>query len=295
MPFTHHRVRDVALVEAAIGEGARDPGCRDGGAVFWRDSQSALAAEPGLTVRWHAMARERGIAAPLAKIARANAQLAATVEGLSAAGTRFITLGGDHSCAVGTWSGAARALRPLGSIGLVWIDAHMDMHVPETTWSGYVNGMPVAALLGHGAPLLTGLAEGPALDPRHVCLVGVRSFEPEEMALARRLGVRVIEMDEVRARGLDAALAEAQAIATAGTVGYGVSLDLDGLDPADVPAVATPEPGGIPAADLAARWGALTGGDTCIGAEIVEYNPYAAGAAETARWMQRLVGRSFAA
>ena len=80
--------------------------------------------------------------------------------------------------AVGTWSGVAHAMRGSGPLGLVWIDAHMDMHTPETTHSGAINGMPVAALLGYGSPKLTGLAGGaPALVPEHVCLVGARSFE----------------------------------------------------------------------------------------------------------------------
>ena len=100
--------------------------------------------------------------------------------------------------------------------------------------------MPLAALLGRGAAELTGLAgDTPAIDPRHVCLVGIRSFEPEEMALAERLGVRVIQMDEVRRRGVRVSLAEAHAIASAGTAGYGVSLDLDGLDPRDASAKET--------------------------------------------------------
>jgi arginase len=182
----------------------------------------------------------------------------------------------------------------MGALGLVWIDAHMDMHVPETSHSGFIHGMPLAALLGRGAAELTGLAgDTPAIDPRHVCLVGIRSFEPEEMALAERLGVRVIQMDEVRRRGVRVSLAEAHAIASAGTAGYGVSLDLDGLDPRDAPAVATPEPGGIRASDLQARWSELTADARCLGAEIVEYNPYHDGARVTERTIQRLLARAF--
>jgi arginase len=293
--LTKTRVRDIALVEAAIGAGARDPGCRDGPRAFWRDSQAALR-RAGARLRWHAMPQDVcvGDPSPLATVARVNTHLADAVDRLAANGERFIVLGGDHSCGAGTWSGAARALRRRGSLGLIWIDAHMDMHVPETSWTGFIHGMPVAALLGRGEPVLTGLAGGaPALAPKNLCLVGVRSFEPEEMALAGELGVRVIQMDEVRRRGVAAVLAEAHAIAADGTAGYGVSLDLDGLDPQDAPSVATPEPGGIRAADLLRHWGELTGGAGCIGAEIVEYNPYREGAVVTTKLMQRLVENAF--
>ena len=296
MTLSDLQVRDIALVEAAIGAGACDPACRDGPAAFWRVAKAELTRTPGLRLHWHAMPQRvaAGDAAALAAIARVATHVADAVDRLVTQGERFIVLGGDHSCAVGTWSGAARALRAQGPIGLIWIDAHMDMHVPETTHSGYINGMPAACLLGRGAPALTKLAGGPpAIDPRHLCLVGVRSFEPEEMVLAERMGVRVIQMDEVRRRGLDAALAEAHAIANNGAIGYGISLDLDGLDPRDAPAVATPVPGGISAAELLANWGALTSGDHCLGCEIVEYNPYRDPAGRTAHLMRRLITTAF--
>jgi arginase len=173
---------------------------------------------------------------------------------------------------------------------LIWIDAHMDMHTPETTHTGLIYGMPVAALLGHGAPELTGVAGGvAALEPRHVCLVGARSFEPEEPAFARRHGVRVIGMDEVRTRGLAACLAEAKAIATRGTAGYGISLDLDAFDPADAPGVGTPAAGGIDAGAFLREWPALVRDPKCVGLEIAEYNPARDESGETLRLMGDLV------
>ena len=110
-------------------------------------------------------------------------------------------IGGDHSAAAGYWSGIAQAHQPRGDIGLVWIDAHMDSHTPFTSPNGYVHGMPLAALLGHGDPGLTGLLSPRAkLRPDRVCLIGTRDFEPEEAALLRTLDVRVFYMDEVRSR-----------------------------------------------------------------------------------------------
>src|SRR5438105_6127231 len=137
-------------------------------------------------------------------------------------------LGGDHSCAGGTWTGVARSLR--GALGLVWVDAHMDSHTPGTSHSGRLHGMPLAWLLGQDDDPLYGLASG-VLDPRHVCLIGVRSFEPEEDERLARLGVRVFMIDEVRGRGLDAVFEEALAIVSTGTAAFGISIDLDVVTP----------------------------------------------------------------
>jgi len=184
----------------------------------------------------------------------------------------------------------ANALPKSAPLGLVWIDAHMDMHVPETTHSGAINGMPGASLLGRGAPELTSIAEtGRAIDAHHICLVGARSFEPEEVEFAERFGVRVIGMDEVRLRGIDAALAEARAIATDHTAGYGISLDLDAFDPAEAPGVGTPEPGGISAAAFLHAWRELYRDPKCIGIEIAEYNPSLDHSGRTARLMGDLI------
>jgi len=199
-------------------------------------------------------------------------------------------IGGDHSCAIGTWSGAADALRRSGPLGLVWIDAHMDLHVPATTHSGAINGMPLAALLGYGAPELTSVANtGPAIHPHHVCLVGVRSFEIEELELAERLNIRVIRVEDVNRRGVEGVLAEAQAIAADGTAGYGVSLDLDAFDPLDAPGVGTPVPGGIRAATFLDTWSELTRDPKCVGIEIAEYNPGRDESERTARLISKLI------
>lgn len=288
---TSSRTQTIAAIEVAIGAGAKDPGCRDGPAGFRQHVEAELRAR-GVTLAWHHMPKNlHDMSAPPLEVVESTARWTARVtRKLAADGDRFLVVGGDHSCAIGTWSGVADALRPAGALGLIWIDAHMDMHVPDTSHSGAINGMPVAVLLGHGASQLTSIARsGAAVDPRHLCLIGVRSFEPEEVAFAQRHGVRVIDMPEVQRRGLKAELAEAHAIATHGTVGYGVSLDLDAFDPHEAPGVGTPAPDGIHAADFMAPWGALIEDPACVGIEIVEYNPARDRAARTARLMQDLV------
>jgi len=209
---------------------------------------------------------------PLTAVAQVCRDLARHAEAAVARGSLPLILGGDHSCAIGTWKGIAQAIRE--PLGLIWIDAHMDAHTSETTESGKLHGMPLACLLGHGDETLTGIAGGARLDPRHVCLIGVRSFETGEAALLRRLGVRIFPMREVRQRGFDAALREARKIACAGTAGYGISVDLDAIDPVEAPGVGSPVRGGLSGKDVVNALANHAGDAELRGLEIVEYNPH---------------------
>ena len=185
-----------------------------------------------------------------------------------------LVLGGDHSCAVGTWSGVADAHRSQGAIGLIWIDAHLDSHTPQTSESQAPHGMPLAALLGHGVPALTDLYGWRGkVSPRNVTIIGARSYESGEAALLKRLGVRVIRIDEVERRGLAHCIDEAIAIASDGTVGYGVSFDVDAIDPGDAPGVGSPAERGLGAATAIEAMTRFAVDDRLLGFELVEYNP----------------------
>jgi arginase len=281
----------IPVVAVGCGEGARDPGCKDGPAAF-RQYWNRNAPSDGAQLVWEAV--PEGVcadgAAALDAVARTSQWLAQTTRKLTENGSRPLVVGGDHSCAVGTWSGVSRATQDSGPLGLVWIDAHMDMHTPETTHSGAINGMPLAALLGYGSPRLTAIAgDRRALEPGHVCLVGTRSFEPEEMVFAKRHGIRVIQMDEVARRGVADVLAEARAIATRGTAGYGLSLDLDAFDPSEAPGVGTPAPDGISAGEFLDVWGGLSADPACRAVEFVEFNPHRDQAGKTVRLLGTLV------
>ena len=163
-------------------------------------------------------------------------------------------------------------MRARSTVHWVWIDAHMDSHTPSTSHTGRLHGMPLAWLLGQADDPLYGLASG-VLKPEHVCLVGVRSYEPEEDERLRRLGVRVVFMDEVRARGIDAVLGEAIEIARAGTAGFGVSIDLDVVSPDEAPNVGTPVGGGVTSAELARSLEQVAGEPSLAALELVEYSP----------------------
>jgi arginase len=219
---------------------------------------------------WHEAPERRGKAA-FGLVLRHAAKLADAVEAAMAVGRFPIVLGGDHAIAMGTWAGVSRG-QAHAPLGLVWLDAHLDAHTVETSPSMNAHGMSAAVLLGHGAPLFRALAGG-ALKPQHLCYVGVRSFEPEERALLDGLGVRIIEAAEVAARGIESCLAEAVSIATAGTDGFGLTIDLDGFDPSDAPGVGLRVAHGLRGAPTCAAVAALARRAELRAVEIVEYIP----------------------
>ena len=272
--------RQVEIIGAAWGLGGPEPGCAKAPEAL----TPLLAAElerDGVRVRGGPILRpsssERRKQAAVAKLC---GLLASAVAQSLRHGRLPCVLGGDHSCAGGTWTGVARATK--GALGLVWVDAHMDAHTPKTSHTGRLHGMPLAWLLGQDDDPLYGLATG-VLEPQHVVLIGVRSYEPEERERLERLGVRVIYMDEIAQRGIDAVLDEAFAIAKRGTAAFGVSIDLDVVTPDEAPAVGTPVPGGVAGAELARALGRIGGRPDLAAVELVEYSPRLDPGGHTAR------------
>lgn len=186
-----------------------------------------------------------------------------------------VIIGGDHSIAIGTWTGVTHQLKAKEKFGLIWIDAHMDAHTMETTPSKAYHGMPLAALLGFGETSLVNLLgeQGSVLNPDHVCLIGVRSYEAGEEALLERLGVRIYYIAEVKERGFEAVFQEALQRVKEGTKGFGLSIDLDGFDPAEAPGVGTPEAHGLSAAEVLPALSVVRQDPLFKALEIVEYNP----------------------
>ncbi len=258
------------MIGAAWGLGGADPGCAEAPAVLVPLLAQRLAACGVSALAGPILEASPGERRKQFAVSRLCAQLAAAVAEARRRGRLPCVIGGDHSCAGGTWTGVARTVP--GALGLVWIDAHMDSHTPATSHTGRLHGMPLAWLLGQDDDPLYGLGAG-VLEPRHVCLVGVRSYEPEEDERLRRLGVRVIFMDEVRSRGIDAVLDEALDIATAGTSGFGVSIDLDVVTPEEAPNVGTPVAGGVTSAGLARALQEVAGRPALAAIELVEYSP----------------------
>lgn len=186
-----------------------------------------------------------------------------------------LILGGDHSLSIGSVAAVADHYRRRGErIGLIWVDAHTDMNLPETSPSGNVHGMPLAVLTGAGPEALRAIAStSPAVAPEHVSVIGARDIDEGEKERVRASGIRVFTMDEVDERGAAACMNEAMARAMDGTAGFHLSFDLDSIDPMVAPGVGTPVQGGLTyrEAHLLAEKAWESGG--MISFEMVELNP----------------------
>jgi arginase len=187
-----------------------------------------------------------------------------------------VVLGGDHSIAVGTVSGVADFYRQHDQkIGLIWIDAHSDINTPETSPSGNVHGMPLAAILGLGPePLSAIYGFSPKVSPENTVLVGVRDVDPTERENIRRAGItEVYTMRDIDERGMRTVMEEALRAAGRGTAGYHVSLDMDWIDPEDAPGVGTPVRGGATYREAHLAMEIIADHGRLLSFEIVEVNP----------------------
>jgi arginase len=187
-----------------------------------------------------------------------------------------LVLGGDHSLAAGSISGVAEFYRRRGQkIGVVWIDAHSDINTPQTSPSGNVHGMPLAALLGLGPePLGNIFGYAPKIPAENTVLVGVRDIDAAERENIRRAGVaKVYTMRDIDERGMRAVMEEALAVAGKGTAGYHVSLDMDWIDPEDAPGVGTPVRGGATYREAHLAMEILADHGRLLSFEMVEVNP----------------------
>jgi arginase len=186
-----------------------------------------------------------------------------------------LVLGGDHSVAAGTVAGVAEFYRRRQqNIGLLWIDAHSDINTPESSPSGNVHGMPLAAIMGLGPPELANIfGFSPKVAPENCVLIGVRDIDRTEKEHIHRAGIEVFTMRDIDERGMRTVIEEALRVAGRGTAGYHVSLDMDWIDPEDAPGVGTPVRGGATyreahlAMEIIADHGRMTS------FEIVEVNP----------------------
>jgi arginase len=191
------------------------------------------------------------------------------------AGNVPLCLGGDHSMAAGTVSGVAEFYRrQQHRIGLIWIDAHTDINTPESSPSGNVHGMPLAALLGLWQSDLANICGfSPKVNPENCVLVGVRDIDAVEKENVRRAGIGVFTMRDIDERGMRTVMEEALRIAGRGTAGYHISLDMDWIDPEDAPGVGTPVRGGATYREAHLAMEIIADHSRMLSMEIVEVNP----------------------
>jgi arginase len=186
-----------------------------------------------------------------------------------AAGSLPIFIGGDHSIAVGTIGGVTYH----EPAGVLWIDAHGDFNTPESSPSGNLHGMPLAALLGLGAPELVNLGRpGPKLAPAQVILIGVRDLDPQEKEMLKKSGIGIYTMREIDERGM-ATVAKEALKRLSHLSRLHVSLDMDSLDPSEAPGVGTPAPGGLTYREAHLLM-EIIADCACVGSiDVVEINP----------------------
>src|ERR1700739_4257404 len=212
----------------------------------------------------------------LKQIADTCTRTAAAVSKTLEDGMTPLVLGGDHSIAVGSVSGVSEFYRRQNQkIGILWIDAHSDINTPDTSPSGNVHGMPLAALLGLGPDLLTNIGGfAPQITPQNTVLIGVRDIDSAERANIRRAGVgEVYTMRDIDERGMRAVMEEALRAAGRGTAGYHISLDMDWIDPEDAPGVGTPVRGGATYREAHLAMEIIADHGRMLSFEIVEVNP----------------------
>lgn len=197
-----------------------------------------------------------------------------------------IVVGGDHSIAIGSVSGTKMAF-PNERLGVVWIDAHADLHSPWTTPSGNVHGMPLALLMhiekkGRNRPRIFTMdvwdrlrkigMGGPKLTPSDLVFIALRDYEPEERAIIEEHRIKVITVEDIRRRGADAAVRETLAHLTA-CEHIHVSFDVDSLDPSISVGTGTPVPGGLKLDEASTLLSGLCTDPRTVTLDVVEINP----------------------
>ena len=181
-----------------------------------------------------------------------------------------LIVGGDHSMAIGTLAGLAQT----GPYGVIWVDAHADLNTGETSPSGNIHGMPLAAAMGMGDVRLTEVGgREPKLSPEHLVYIALRDIDEGEMNEINRLGIKVITVEEVRTRGVDVIMQEALNYLRERVNRFYISFDMDSLDASLVPGTGTPVDGGLTEVEAKAILTEAMKAEDLIAVELVELNP----------------------
>jgi arginase len=273
------RKREVAVIGAALDLGQGRRGVDMGPSAIRYAGLEERLVGLGYVVRDHgnvetavpeATTVQDERARFLPEIKETCARIAAKVVEEASSGAVPLVLGGDHSVALGTLGGLASLH---GAGGVLWVDAHSDINTPGTSPSGNVHGMSLAAALGlAGDAFASDTWPLPAVDPRHVALIGLRQADDGERALLREAGVRVFTMSELDRIGVERAIREAlDHVSGPGFVH--VSLDMDALDPEVAPGVGTPVRGGLTYREAHLAMELIAESELAGSLEVVEVNP----------------------
>jgi arginase len=211
----------------------------------------------------------------LQEIAETCQNVAVTVDKSLDEGFLPLVLGGDHSIAAGVAAGVAAFFRKdKKQIGYLWLDAHGDMNTPDSSPSGNVHGMPLAAIMGYGAPELVDLLGfKPKAEPGNIVIVGARDLDAQERKIVKKSGIHVFTMRDIDERGMREVMSDALKYCMDDTAGIAVSLDMDFVDPSDAPGVGTPVRGGVTYREAHLAMEMIADSEAMVSLEIVEINP----------------------
>jgi arginase len=211
----------------------------------------------------------------LTEIAETSQEVAHRIYQTLEAGFFPLSLGGDHSVAIGTQAGVSKFYRDRDkTVGLLWIDAHADMNTPDSSPSGNVHGMPFAATLGMGPEPLTQIfGFAPKVQAKNCVLIGARNLDERERAYVKESGIHVFTMRDIDEQGMRTVMDKSLDFATDGTAGFVVSFDMDVLDPDEAPGVGTPVRGGITFREAHLAMEMIADSKRMVALELVEVNP----------------------
>lgn len=206
--------------------------------------------------------------------------VAARVAEAVASGCLPLVLGGDHSASLGSISGITRERR----VGVIWMDAHGDFNTPESSPSGNVHGMVLAAIAGRGDPRMVNVdGRAPKVEPRNIALIGTRELDAGERDMLRDCGVHVFTMHDIDRVGLPSVVDLAINAVSTQVDGIHLSLDLDVVDPLQAPGVGTPVPGGLTFRETHLAMESVSSSGLIVSMDVVEVNPILDTHNETAR------------
>lgn len=204
-------------------------------------------------------------------VVQKNEILATKVSKIVEEGSFPLILGGDHSIAIGTLAGLAKHYR---NLGIIWFDAHGDLNTVETSPSGNIHGMPLAASLGLGHKFLTNVGGiTPKVEAENTVIIGARALDEGEKRLIKEKKIKVFTMHEIDRLGMTKVIEETILYLKTKTDGVHLSFDLDGLDPSDAPGVGTPVNGGVSYRESHLAMEMLAEANLITSAEFVEVNP----------------------
>jgi arginase len=231
----------------------------------------------------------------LPEVARAATILASKVQKIFEHGDFPLVLGGDHSIAIGTISGLAEVCRKQKKkLGVLWVDAHGDMNTPQTSPSGNIHGMPLAACIGMGPLELTSIGgDFQKVEPENVFLIAVRELDPGEKSNIKKSRINVFTMEDIDKHGVHRVMAQVLRRLAQKTDFLHVSLDLDAVDPSVAPGVGTPVKGGLDYREAHLIMETLAESGRLSSFEVVEVNPILDNRNQSAEFAVELIQSAF--